>query len=205
LSDGLAVRLSAAADTLTDERVPLRTLADAHGAAAQGSLLVLLAVPCVLPVAGVGTVLGLGLIALAWAIWRGDATCALPARVAALTLSREAARNVLRRLAQVHAAAAKLSRERLPHLAGPGMRAWLGAKAGLMALLIVLPIPFGNLLPALSLLLLGLGLAFRDGLAVLLSTAVATLAVAFTGGLGWLVWQHGPDVLGRLVAMVWPV
>ncbi len=202
---GLAARLSAAADQLADERVPLGRLADAHGASAQGSLLVLLAVPCVLPIAGVGTVLGWGLIALAWAIWRGDGHFRLPDRVAGLSLSRDSAQKVLRRLAQVYDRAERLSRERLAHLVGPAMRGWLGAKAAAMAAVIILPLPLGNVLPAVSLLLLGLALVFRDGLAVILSTLFAGLTVAYTGALGWLVWHHGTEALTRIAAFQWPV
>ena len=83
------------------------------------------------------------------------------------------------------------ARSRLTGIAEPGPRSWIAAKAGLMAVLIVLPIPFGNVLPALALMLLGLGLVFRDGAAVLLSAAIATMAVLYTGGLGMAAWLWG--------------
>ena len=44
---------------------------------------------------------------------------------------------------------------------------------GLMAFIVVMPIPFGNVLPALALMLIGLGLVFRDGVAVVLEVAGA--------------------------------
>ena len=37
-----------------------------------------------------------------------------------------------------------------------------------MAGIVVMPIPFGNLLPAVALVFIGLGLVFRDGVAVIL-------------------------------------
>jgi hypothetical protein len=40
-------------------------------------------------------------------------------------------------------------------------------------------------------MLLGLGLVFRDGAAVLLSAAIATTAVLYTGGLGVAAWLWG--------------
>jgi len=43
----------------------LSHLAAVHGPAAQGTLLVLLAAPCLLPMPGVGSVLGIGLALLA--------------------------------------------------------------------------------------------------------------------------------------------
>jgi hypothetical protein len=60
-----------------------------------------------------------------------------------------------------------------------------------MGALIFLPIPLGNVLPALALVLLGLGLAFRDGLAVLLATALAGAAVVYTAALGMVAWAWG--------------
>ena len=48
----------------------MQTLAHAHGAAAHGTLLLLMAGPCLLPVPGVGTVLGFGMAALAAALHR---------------------------------------------------------------------------------------------------------------------------------------
>jgi hypothetical protein len=61
----------------------------------------------------------------------------------------------------------------------------------LMALLIWLPIPFGNVLPAFALVMLGLGLAFRDGLAVLAGFLVGGVALAGTTAAGLAAWQLG--------------
>ena len=64
-------RLRVAAAGLRDERVSMQALAQAHGPEAHGTLLLLMAMPCLLPVPGVGTVLGLGMAAWAAAMWRG--------------------------------------------------------------------------------------------------------------------------------------
>ena len=63
-------RLRACAAGLTQDRVSVAELAQSHGTAARGTLMVLLAAPCMLPVPGVGTVLGLGLAMMALAMWR---------------------------------------------------------------------------------------------------------------------------------------
>ena len=220
---GLAARLRAAAG-LTDEGVSLQWLAQAHGPAAHGSLLLLLAVPCLLPVPGAGTVVGMGILALALALWRtpgalagAPARCAggfhaaetppaggraaaftLPARVGALRLSPRWAARVLRLLAATYALAGRLSRQRLSHLATAHPRLLLAALVAAMAVIIVLPIPFGNVLPALALMLLGIGLVFHDGVAVLLGWLFSALALCFTAALcvgawalaarGWAGW-----------------
>ena len=91
----VAQRLRDAAAALPVGPVSLLKLAEAHGPSAQGSLLLLLAAPCLLPVPGVGTVLGLGMIALALAMWRGDDMLGLPGRVAQVQMSHLWAQRVV--------------------------------------------------------------------------------------------------------------
>ncbi|OYU29024.1 MAG: hypothetical protein CFE41_03285 [Burkholderiales bacterium PBB2] len=194
-----AMRLRRAAARVPSAGLSLQELAALQGSAAQGSLLLLLAAPCLLPVPGVGTVLGLGLLTLAALLWRGEsAALSLPARVAGLNLPQRWAARVLQLLSRCHGAAQGLLRERLPQLTPashePAPR-WLAAKVGLMALLIVLPIPFGNVLPALALMLAGLALAARDGLVLLLSLLMAGLATAFGLAVSVLGWIWGSQAL----------
>jgi hypothetical protein len=189
MSAPIVWRLRRAAVSLGDERVSMQTLAQAHGPAAQGTWLLMMAVPCLLPVPGVGTVLGLGLLALAVTMWRGQTADALPGRVAGLEMSPVWARRVLKLLASAYALAGRWARERLCPIAQAERSAWLAATVGLMAVLLVLPIPFGNVLPALALMLLGLGLVFRDGLVVALGLGAAVAAVGVTAGMALLAWQ----------------
>lgn len=173
-----------AADGLSEPHVTVGDLAALHGSATQGALLVLLAVPCLLPVPGVGTVLAWGIAVAALWMWRGDQACQLPDRVAALQLPTATAVRVLRGLAWVYAKASTLARVRLTVLTHAMHRHWMATWVAAMAVLILLPIPFGNVLPAVALVLLGLGLVFRDGLAMLLGLATGVLAVALTVGMG---------------------
>jgi len=179
-------RLRAAAAALPGERVSIQTLAQAHGPAAHGTLLLLMAVLCLVP--GVGTVLGLGLAALATAMWRGHASATLPRRVAELELSRHSAQRVLGTLASAYSMAGRFAKARLGHLASADRQSWTAAAIGLMGAIVVLPIPFGNLLPALAVMLIGLGLVFRDGVAVVLGLASAGLALFVTAGLMMMAW-----------------
>ncbi|MDH4392009.1 MAG: exopolysaccharide biosynthesis protein [Aquabacterium sp.] len=190
MTELLHERLRNAADALTGEPVALSHLADVHGHAARGTLLVLLSAPCVLPVPGVGNVLGLGLVLMALAMWRGQASHELPSRVAGWQMPAHWAQRVLGLLARFYSLASRLSRERWLHLVD-GPQGWLAPKVGLMGALIFLPIPFGNVLPALALSLLGLGLVFRDGLAVMASFLAGGAAVAYTAGLAMLAWHWG--------------
>jgi len=195
MTESIVQRLRETAANLPAERVSMQTLAQAHGPAAPGTWLLLMAVPCLLPVPGVGTVLGLGMAALAAAMWRGQSSACLPRRVAELELSRTWAQRVLGMLASAYCVAGRLARARLSHLASPERRSWTAAAIGLMAFIVVMPIPFGNVLPALALMLIGLGLVFRDGVAVVLGLAMAALAMCVTAGVMLMAWAWGSDWL----------
>ena len=121
------------------------------------------------------------------AIWACAAFVQQHAEPYALTGTTAAtkARRVLGMLASAYSLAGRFARARLSHLAAAGMRSWTAAAIGLMAFIVVLPIPFGNLLPALAIMLIGLGLVFRDGLAVVLGMLTAGLALFVTAGLSW--------------------
>jgi hypothetical protein len=72
----------------------------------------------------------------------------------------------------------------------PGLRAVrpLGIVVLIMAVLVALPIPFGNLVPGLAVFLIALGLAQRDGAAVAAGLSLALLACVVSAGLlygGW--------------------
>ena len=69
-----------------------------------------MAVPRLLPVPGIGTVLGLGMAALAAAMWRGQSSACLPRRVAELELPRTWAQRVLGMLASAYCAAGRFAR-----------------------------------------------------------------------------------------------
>ncbi|MBC7940250.1 MAG: exopolysaccharide biosynthesis protein [Chitinophagaceae bacterium] len=190
-------RLRDAAAAIQDERVSMRAMAQAHGPEANGTLLLLLAMPCLLPVPGVGMALGVGMAALAVGMWRGHGEPCLPQRVANLELPRHWARRVLEGLASAYEMAGRHARARLSHLAGPTWRSALAVAVGSMAIIVVLPIPFGNLLPALALMLIGLGLVFRDGIAVIVGLLMSGVALVATTGLLLMTWIWGSEwILG---------
>lgn len=191
----LASRLRASSGALPPGPVPLAALAEAHGGAWQASLLVLMAAPCLLPIPGVGIVLSLGLALLGLMLLQQPHR-GMPVRLGRLTLPREGATRSLALLARFYDLAWRITRPRMTALAGPHARWWLGPLTVVMAVLIFLPIPFGNVLPAASLMLAGLALAARDGLMMLASLGVGAGALASSGALIALGWQACAALLG---------
>jgi hypothetical protein len=190
----LPERLERHASDLRGGPVSLGELAELQGPALPGTLLVLVSAPCALPIPGIGNVLGATLVLMGLAMWRGNDWTRLPARLAQFQLSATAARRLLRLLAQVHRLAARHARQRLSALAVLRRRTWLAPKVALMGLVIFLPLPFGNVLPAISVTVLGVGVAFRDGLAVVASAglAFASLVYAIAVAAGAWTWLIAP-------------
>ena len=191
MTEPLHVTLKNASQTVALHPITLGDVFAMHGSATQGALLVLLAVPCLLPLPGAGTLMSLGIAAMVVPMWCGQSHCTLPKRVANLQLPPASAQRVLHVLAWFYAKAGVWAHARMTHLTQPAHRHWMAAWVAAMSLLIFLPIPFGNVLPALGLLLLGLGLIHRDGLAVLVGVAMGLLALLLTTVLGIWAWELG--------------
>lgn len=157
----------------------VRELLALHGRDSAAVILLVLAMLSVLPIAGVGSLLSLVLMALALRWHRGADGDILPQRLGDLRLSAAWSGRCLRFLRGLYALAGRWLRERSQWLLHPRAQLAWGAWIGLMAVLILLPLPFGNVLPAISLVLLGLGWIFRDGLVLAGSLLVGTGAVGF--------------------------
>jgi hypothetical protein len=188
MTHALHRRLEHHAAELDDQPITLGALAQAHGPALPGSLLVLVSAPCALPIPGIGNVLGVTMMVMALAMWRGEDWAVLPSRVARLEISAHAARRVLLLLAYVYRLAGRWSRERLCQLTVLQRRTWVAPKVALMGVVIFLPLPFGNVLPALAVVVLGVGIAFRDGLAVLSAAGLALASVAYAAAMAAGAW-----------------
>lgn len=176
------------------DRLSLSDLLDLHGQASPAVLLLVLSVLCVLPVYGVGTALSFAILAMAWrwgALTRGGTGLGtgLSDRLGQLSLSETWSRRYLHGLAWMYATAGRCLRTRWTALCHPRTGPWWGLWIALMGLVIFLPLPFGNVLPSISLVLLSLGWMFRDGLALLASAVVGSGAVAFTVAFGHLAWE----------------
>jgi hypothetical protein len=198
-----ASRLRAAATALQDQPMSLQQLFRLHGRAGPGALLVVLAVPCLLPVPGAGVFMSLGMAMVAWMIWRYYPRLVMPRKVGRFQLSAPMARRALNTLAWLYEKASLIMRARQRWWMQPGHRVWLAPFVAAMALVIFLPIPFGNVVPAAALLLIGLGLVFEDGLAVLAGVALGLALMAVLAGLAggaahwapalWAAWPLRPQ------------
>lgn len=178
------------ADTLR-ERISVGDLLVALGDRATAALLFIFAFPNVLPtLPGTSTVLGAPLIFLAAQLALGRAPW-LPAFVAKRSMSRADFSSLVTRVVPWLLRAESLLRPRLGALARPPIEHLIGLLALLLAVVLVLPIPLGNVLPALAISLLALGVLERDGVWVLAGLAVAVAAASVVSGVVFAMIKAG--------------
>lgn len=157
------------------------------GSSTMGLILCFLSVPALLPSTGVpiGSLMSLGMFAIAWAMICGHDRIRLPQKLLNLKMAPSVATKLMNGLLKFYGWGQKYARPRYQNLMSLSVTRWLGFKVALMALLIFLPIPFGNTAPALAVMTLGFAMIFKDGLAVLASVVMAMIAVAVCSGLIW--------------------
>jgi hypothetical protein len=164
------------------ERIAVGVLLAALGDRALAALLFVFAVPNVLPVPpGASAVLGAPLVFLAAQLAFGRRPW-LPAVIARRTMTRADFAALVRRIGPWLARAERLLRPRVEQLAMPPMEHLVGAVCLLLAVVLVLPVPLGNMLPALAISLLALGILERDGLWILAGLGTAAVSAIVVSG-----------------------
>ena len=156
---------------------------DAMGPAGLGLVLLVLTLPALIPLPGpFGIAFGLAIALIALQVLLGAIRLWLPAFLRRRTVPQGVLRGIvdygvpLMRRLEVW-----LRPRRLLPLTGRLARIGLAIPLIAMAATLALPIPFGNLLPAASLIAFALGFLTRDGYAVLAGLALSLVALAWTG------------------------
>lgn len=190
-------RLAALAADLTEDRPAVGALLERLGQGGTGVVLLVLSLPAIVPTPGlpVGMVFGTALVLVALQMMVGRDPVVLPGSIRRATLPRPlvsaAAGWLAARLRPLEA----LLAERLAVLTGPAGRRVAGLCVLLMGVAIMLPIPFGNLAPALAVVATAVALIVRDGL--LMALAYGAVAAA-AGATVWLA-VASLDLAARLL------
>jgi hypothetical protein len=160
-------------------------LTGVEGEGGLGPALFLLTLPVLLPLPpGFSMVLSLPLLIVAPQIVMGRRSLWLPKALKRQSIKRADLVKLINRLMPTLKRGERMVRPRLAFLtSGPGVRL-IGVACTLIALILVLPIPFANLAPATALGMFALGMTRKDGLAVLVGYALLALA-AFVISLGF--------------------
>ncbi len=143
--------------------------------------IILFAAPFLMPIPGLSTPFGLAICLMGVRLLFGRKPW-LPGFVLDRELAPATMEKILRMLRKVALWMERAVRPRLHFLrVAPGMLnlIGLGLVSGGLFLLLPLPLPFTNTLPALSIILLAAGMMERDGLALLLGYGVGIVAWAY--------------------------
>lgn len=181
----LSSALTRIAHEATGDRITLGDLLAALQVRAFGAMLLVFAFPNMLPSPpGLAAVLGLPLVVLSALMATGHDPW-LPQFIARRGLATATFRIMVERASPWIKRAERLLRHRLlPLTGGLGQRA-IGVLCLLLSLVLMLPVPFGNLMPAFAICVLSLGLLERDGAWVLGGVVVAAGAVLWVGALAY--------------------
>lgn len=181
LSDMLA---GLAADTSRD-RIAIGDLVHALEERAFGPLIFLFSLPNVLPTPpGTSTVLGAPLIFLTLQLALGRNPW-LPRFIANRSIGRREFAGVVDKAQPWLAKAERWLSPRLGFLARPPGENLVGVMCFILAVVLILPIPLGNMLPALAVCVLALGILERDGVWVLAGMAIAIASLGVVSGVVW--------------------
>jgi len=164
------------------DRIYIRDLLTELDHRALAALLFIFAVPNTIPVPpGVSGVLGAPLIFLALQLMLGRPPW-LPRLISDRSFAQADFEKVVVKVSPWLGKAEKLTRPRLQFVAKPPAEYVIGAVVLLLAIILFLPIPLGNMLPAIAICILALGLIERDGIWIFLGTAAAIAAVVIVSG-----------------------
>jgi len=179
---GLSSMLQAIVADGSRERIAISDLLAIMDDRAIAALMFVFAVPNVLPTPpGTSSVLGAPLLFLSLQLMLGLPPW-LPRVIAARSIPRKDLAAIVARIAPWLAKAERLLRPRLHRFVAPPAEYVVGTVCFLLAVLLFLPIPLGNMLPALAICVMALAVLEQDGLWVLLGFATAGVSVAVVWG-----------------------
>ncbi|HET8727813.1 MAG TPA: exopolysaccharide biosynthesis protein [Alphaproteobacteria bacterium] len=182
-------RTSAMLDALVadgaPERVTVADLVDALSGRSFGALLLVLALPGLIPgPPGFGGVFGLMILFFGAQMTAGSRRPWLPKAIGNRSMARRDLRAMVGRAAPALRRLERVCRPRLIGVsAGWGERV-IGLAIVVLAIALVMPIPFTNFFPAVSVVVIAAGFIERDGAVILGGLAAGLLACAIVFGFG---------------------
>ena len=198
-------RLSELLDRLAheddSERIAFGSLLESVGERTFGALFLVFSIPAVMVgvIPGISTLLGLPLLLLSIQLSIGSPRPWLPRSVSARSLERSAFARVVAAIQPRLQRFEKLLKPRLLVLTSAWAERGIGLCCLIAAVLVFLPIPFGNLLPAVALCAFGLALMEKDGILVLVGLTTLGFSLVVLGGAALALKALALDGLPKLL------
>lgn len=164
------------------DRVSVADIFQAMGDRAFGALILIFALPNVIPTPpGTSALTGAPLVFLSAQLMLGQSPW-LPRIIADRSMTRSDFASIVTRISPWLARGELMLRPRLSFLIYPPAEYVIGLLCLILAIILTLPVPLGNILPAIAICLFSCGILERDGIFVLLGTAMFTVAVSVVAG-----------------------
>jgi len=173
----------------TESGTTIGALVDSLGERAFGALMFIFAVPNMIPTPpGTSAILGLPLIILTWQLMIGRQSLWLPDAIRKRHIPREALGSFVSKIIPIMSKLERVLRPRFGLIVSSDLAERLiGLITFALSLVLFLPIPLNNMLPAAAISCIALGLAERDGVAVgagyVLGAASVAVLVAISSAL----------------------
>lgn len=181
----LSAILTGIAQDETRERVSIADLFLAMGDRAFGALILIFALPNIVPTPpGTSAITGAPLVFLGFQLMLGMQPW-LPKVIAERSLSRTDFAAIVTRIVPWLARGERYLKPRLERFVRPPAEYGLGLMAFILAVLLTLPIPLGNMLPALALALFAFALLEKDGAYALAGSVVFCVSLFVLAGVLW--------------------
>lgn len=189
--------VAALCDGWEDDRITLDELLRAFGLRSFGFLILVFALPNGIPAPiapGLSAILGAPLLLLSLQMLLGFRTPWFPASWRARSFARRDVAKLLRPALPYIVKVERFIRPRFKHLAAGVLPSRLiGGLILWNAILLSLPIPFGNLIPAWAIILAALGQVERDGALVIAAAGASLIATGWV----WFLLDVGLALLDR--------
>ncbi|PDS44049.1 exopolysaccharide biosynthesis protein [Rhizobium anhuiense] len=164
------------------ERISIGDLFDTMGDRAISALMLIFALPNAFPTPpGTSAVLGAPLVFLAAQLTFGLKPW-LPRVIADRSMRREDFENIVGRIHRWLAWAERMLKPRLAIFAEPPAEYLAGAACLLLSIVLLLPVPLGNILPAITISVFAFGILGRDGLFALIGFVMTAVSLVIAGG-----------------------
>jgi hypothetical protein len=182
-------------------RVSIRELLDSFGDRAFGAIMLIFALPNAvpMPIVGVSAILGLPIVILAAQMAIGRRTPRLPEWIAKRSLTGSDFRSLTMPMVPVLARGERKLVPRWSWLTGAAGERVIGAVCLVLAVILFLPIPFANMLPAAAIALMSIGVLQKDGVAVVAGLALAVAAFSVAAGVVFAIVKTAMFVAFKII------
>jgi hypothetical protein len=190
-----------ASRTLTGERVGLHDLIESLGNRSFGLLLLILALPNVPPlgIPGLSTITGIPLALVALQMLWGAPEPYLPRWLAQRSVRRDDFCRLIDRTSPWLRKIERAMKPRWLFVTGMMGERVLGAFCLVLAVVMALPIPFGNSPPAAGIALIAAGMIEKDGILASIGVVVGVLSLFVVWGVLWTMLKAIGLFFGHLV------